>query len=75
MKWQTPLKIQSLIFISWLLPALIFGIMIYGWPWIGKSDDEMSVSVSHRIHEFIDICLEKLRLMVNVMLRFYQIRL
>nr|ACM78885.1 G protein linked acetylcholine receptor isoform a [Ascaris suum] len=31
-KWQTPAKTQLTIFLSWLIPAFIFGIMIYGWP-------------------------------------------
>ncbi|PIO75477.1 7 transmembrane receptor [Teladorsagia circumcincta] len=31
MKWQTPAKTQVLIILSWLLPALIFGVMMYGW--------------------------------------------
>ncbi|KAK6033693.1 hypothetical protein OSTOST_00116 [Ostertagia ostertagi] len=31
LKWQTPAKTQVLIILSWLLPALIFGVMMYGW--------------------------------------------
>lgn len=31
LKWQSPTKTQLLIVMSWLLPAIIFGIMIYGW--------------------------------------------
>ncbi|VBB28190.1 unnamed protein product [Acanthocheilonema viteae] len=30
-KWQSPAKAQIIIICSWLIPALIFGIMIYGW--------------------------------------------
>ncbi|CAD5221166.1 unnamed protein product [Bursaphelenchus xylophilus] len=31
LKWQSPTKTQVLIIFSWVLPALIFGVMIYGW--------------------------------------------
>lgn len=31
LKWQSPSKTQVLIVFSWVLPALIFGLMIYGW--------------------------------------------
>ncbi|CAD5215208.1 unnamed protein product [Bursaphelenchus okinawaensis] len=31
LKWQSPTKTQVLIIFSWILPALIFGVMIYGW--------------------------------------------
>ncbi|KAK5980040.1 putative muscarinic acetylcholine receptor gar-1 [Trichostrongylus colubriformis] len=31
LKWQTPAKTQILIFLSWLIPAMIFGVMMYGW--------------------------------------------
>uniref|UniRef100_A0A1I7XCY7 G_PROTEIN_RECEP_F1_2 domain-containing protein n=1 Tax=Heterorhabditis bacteriophora TaxID=37862 RepID=A0A1I7XCY7_HETBA len=31
LKWQSPTKTQLLIILSWLIPAIIFGIMIYGW--------------------------------------------
>uniref|UniRef100_A0A914VFR4 G-protein coupled receptors family 1 profile domain-containing protein n=1 Tax=Plectus sambesii TaxID=2011161 RepID=A0A914VFR4_9BILA len=31
LKWQSPTKTQWMIILSWLLPAVVFGIMIYGW--------------------------------------------
>ncbi|PAV91237.1 hypothetical protein WR25_09196 isoform A [Diploscapter pachys] len=31
LKWQSPSKTQMCIILSWLIPAIIFGIMIYGW--------------------------------------------
>lgn len=31
LKWQSPTKTQWMIIFSWLLPAVVFGIMIYGW--------------------------------------------
>ncbi|VDL77575.1 unnamed protein product [Nippostrongylus brasiliensis] len=31
MKWQNPTKTQFLIIFSWLIPAIIFGAMMYGW--------------------------------------------
>lgn len=45
MKWQTTSKTQGLIFISWIVSALIFGLMIFVWPYFNKEaasrpDDE-----------------------------------
>jgi hypothetical protein len=40
-KWQTPMRIQLLIFGSWLLPSFIFGIMIFGWSLMGSLEDQM----------------------------------
>ncbi|CAI5456282.1 unnamed protein product [Caenorhabditis angaria] len=40
LKWQSPTKTQALIFMSWLLPAVIFGIMIYGWETISRSKSD-----------------------------------
>ncbi|VDK47138.1 unnamed protein product [Anisakis simplex] len=31
-KWLTPAKTQIMIVLSWVIPAFIFGVMIYGWP-------------------------------------------
>ncbi|KAI3415928.1 Serpentine type 7TM GPCR chemoreceptor Srx [Globodera pallida] len=44
LKWQTPMKIQLLIAGSWLLPALIFGVMIFGWPWIGGKEERIQAT-------------------------------
>uniref|UniRef100_A0A914I799 G-protein coupled receptors family 1 profile domain-containing protein n=1 Tax=Globodera rostochiensis TaxID=31243 RepID=A0A914I799_GLORO len=44
LKWQTPMKIQLLITGSWLLPALIFGVMIFGWPWIGGKEERIQAT-------------------------------
>ncbi|KAE9553809.1 hypothetical protein FO519_002979 [Halicephalobus sp. NKZ332] len=34
LKWQSPRKTQLLILMSWIFPAIMFGIMIYGWEFI-----------------------------------------
>eukprot|EP00080_Pristionchus_pacificus_P006050 PDM66070.1 gar-1 [Pristionchus pacificus] len=31
LKWQSPTKTQMTIIFSWVFPAIIFGVMIYGW--------------------------------------------
>ncbi|GMR62706.1 hypothetical protein PMAYCL1PPCAC_32901, partial [Pristionchus mayeri] len=31
LKWQSPTKTQMTIILSWVFPAIIFGVMIYGW--------------------------------------------
>ncbi|CAI2357264.1 unnamed protein product [Caenorhabditis sp. 36 PRJEB53466] len=42
LKWQSPTKTQLLIVMSWLLPAIIFGIMIYGWQAMTGQSTSMS---------------------------------
>uniref|UniRef100_A0A1I7TJ36 G_PROTEIN_RECEP_F1_2 domain-containing protein n=1 Tax=Caenorhabditis tropicalis TaxID=1561998 RepID=A0A1I7TJ36_9PELO len=42
LKWQSPTKTQLLIVMSWLLPAIIFGIMIYGWQAMTGQSNSMS---------------------------------
>ncbi|KAM3726031.1 putative muscarinic acetylcholine receptor [Dirofilaria immitis] len=36
-KWQSPTKAQITIVCSWLIPALIFGFMIYGWSLVSNA--------------------------------------
>lgn len=36
-KWQSPAKAQITIICSWLIPALIFGFMIYGWSLVSST--------------------------------------
>uniref|UniRef100_A0A1I7W124 G_PROTEIN_RECEP_F1_2 domain-containing protein n=1 Tax=Loa loa TaxID=7209 RepID=A0A1I7W124_LOALO len=36
-KWQSPAKAQMTIICSWLIPALIFGFMIYGWSLVSNT--------------------------------------
>jgi muscarinic acetylcholine receptor M3 len=41
LKWQSPAKIKWLIFFSWIIPAVVFGAMIYGWSFLsGQSTSE-----------------------------------
>ncbi|KHN82192.1 putative muscarinic acetylcholine receptor gar-1 [Toxocara canis] len=40
-KWQTPTKTQLTVLLSWLIPAFIFGVMIYGWPFMTGSASGM----------------------------------
>uniref|UniRef100_A0A914C990 G-protein coupled receptors family 1 profile domain-containing protein n=2 Tax=Acrobeloides nanus TaxID=290746 RepID=A0A914C990_9BILA len=40
LKWQSPTKTQVLIFLSWIIPAVIFGAMIYGWAFIVGAEDD-----------------------------------
>ncbi|VDN53974.1 unnamed protein product [Dracunculus medinensis] len=40
-KWQTPVKTQIAISLSWIMPAFMFGFMIYGWSLF--SDDSKSL--------------------------------
>lgn len=40
LKWQSPTKTQILIVLSWIIPAVIFGVMIYGWAFIVGVEDE-----------------------------------
>uniref|UniRef100_A0AC35FVT7 G-protein coupled receptors family 1 profile domain-containing protein n=1 Tax=Panagrolaimus sp. PS1159 TaxID=55785 RepID=A0AC35FVT7_9BILA len=34
LKWQSPTKTQVLIILSWIFPAVMFGVMIYGWSFL-----------------------------------------
>ncbi|CAK5101621.1 unnamed protein product [Meloidogyne enterolobii] len=43
-KWQTPMRIQILIFGSWILPSLVFGLMIFGWPLMGSIEDQIQAT-------------------------------
>uniref|UniRef100_A0A0R3S4J0 G_PROTEIN_RECEP_F1_2 domain-containing protein n=1 Tax=Elaeophora elaphi TaxID=1147741 RepID=A0A0R3S4J0_9BILA len=40
-KWQSPAKAQITIICSWLIPALIFGFMIYGWSLVSNTTTEL----------------------------------
>ncbi|CAB3400135.1 unnamed protein product [Caenorhabditis bovis] len=42
LKWQSPTKTQLLILLSWLIPSIIFGIMIYGWQAMTGQSNSMS---------------------------------
>lgn len=47
LKWQSPTKTQVLIIFSWVLPALMFGVMIYGWSFLsGEERAEHSTECS-----------------------------
>ncbi|KAI6218841.1 CRE-GAR-1 protein [Aphelenchoides fujianensis] len=39
LKWQSTIKIQTLIILSWVISAGIFGVMIYFWPFISGDTD------------------------------------
>ncbi|CAJ0571790.1 unnamed protein product, partial [Mesorhabditis spiculigera] len=41
LKWQSPTKTQVMIILSWLIPAVVFGIMIYGWKAMTGEADSM----------------------------------
>ncbi|KAF7638093.1 G_PROTEIN_RECEP_F1_2 domain-containing protein [Meloidogyne graminicola] len=43
-KWQTTMRIQILIFSSWLLPCLFFGLMIFGWPLMGSIQEQIQAT-------------------------------
>uniref|UniRef100_A0A1I8B5P3 G_PROTEIN_RECEP_F1_2 domain-containing protein n=1 Tax=Meloidogyne hapla TaxID=6305 RepID=A0A1I8B5P3_MELHA len=45
-KWQTPMRTQLLIFGSWILPSLIFGLMIFGWPLMGSIEDQIQATTN-----------------------------
>ncbi|KAI1713247.1 7 transmembrane receptor (rhodopsin family) domain-containing protein [Ditylenchus destructor] len=48
LKWQNPVRIQLLIGLSWIIPALIFGVMIYGWAYIsGEGVEEVRKASSN----------------------------
>ncbi|KAF8354621.1 gar-1, partial [Pristionchus pacificus] len=44
LKWQSPTKTQMTIIFSWVFPAIIFGVMIYGWSAMTGSAHSMSGS-------------------------------
>ncbi|GMT08550.1 hypothetical protein PENTCL1PPCAC_30724, partial [Pristionchus entomophagus] len=44
LKWQSPTKTQMTIIFSWVFPAIIFGVMIYGWSAMTGSSHSMSGS-------------------------------
>ncbi|KAI1716898.1 7 transmembrane receptor (rhodopsin family) domain-containing protein [Ditylenchus destructor] len=52
LKWQNPVRIQLLIGLSWIIPALIFGVMIYGWAYIsGEGVEEVRLILYKGIHK------------------------
>lgn len=42
LRWQSPTKTWFLIIFSWVIPAFIFGVMIYGWNIMGGSASSMT---------------------------------
>ncbi|KAK6110654.1 putative muscarinic acetylcholine receptor gar-1 domain protein [Brugia pahangi] len=42
LKWQSSTKVQITIICSWLIPALIFGFMIYDWSLVSSAKTEVT---------------------------------
>ncbi|MCP9265905.1 putative muscarinic acetylcholine receptor gar-2 [Dirofilaria immitis] len=68
-KWQSPTKAQITIVCSWLIPALIFGFMIYGWSLVSNATNGLingECAAPFLTNPYVNMGMEFIKLLRNL---------